>query len=126
MRPRGPARRTAHAPAAQRAEHARFTARVLLLQGRAQEGLGWAEDAMKTAALAGYTGGHLLYPAQELGTAYDQAMKSQVFAPLGMGITTHDFDLVTATVIVGSLLAEIGNFFSYLLHMAIDPRIRVV
>jgi len=46
------------APPAQRAEHARFAARVLLLQGQAKEGLRWAEDALKTAALAGYTGGH--------------------------------------------------------------------
>ena len=46
------------APPAQRAEHARFTARVLLLQGRAKEGLRWAEDALTTAALAGYTGSH--------------------------------------------------------------------
>ena len=46
------------APPAQRAEHARFTARVLLMQGRAEEGLRWAEDAMTTAALAGYTGRH--------------------------------------------------------------------
>ena len=44
------------------------------------------------AAAAGYTGGHLLYPTQELGAAYDQAMKTQVFDPLGMRITTHDFD----------------------------------
>jgi DNA-binding SARP family transcriptional activator len=46
------------APPAQRAEHSRFTARVLLLQGRAKEGLRWAEDAQKTATLAGYSGGH--------------------------------------------------------------------
>ena len=44
------------------------------------------------AAAAGYTGGHLLYPTLELGAAYDQAMKTQVFDPLGMRITTHDFD----------------------------------
>ncbi len=31
---------------------------MLLLQGLAREGLRWAEDALKTAALAGYTGGH--------------------------------------------------------------------
>jgi len=46
------------APPAQRAEHARFAARVLLLRGRAQEGLRWAEEALQTAAFAGYTGGH--------------------------------------------------------------------
>ncbi|MEO8303247.1 MAG: BTAD domain-containing putative transcriptional regulator [Betaproteobacteria bacterium] len=46
------------APPAQRAEHARFAARVFLLQGRAQVGLRWAEDALRTATLAGYVGGH--------------------------------------------------------------------
>ena len=51
------------------------------------------------AAAAGYTGGHLLYPTLELGAAYDQAMKAQVFDPLGMRNTTHDFDI-----------AQRGNF----------------
>ena len=44
------------------------------------------------AAAAGYTGGYILYPKQELGAAYDQAMKTQVFGPLGMRRTTHDFE----------------------------------
>lgn len=44
------------------------------------------------AAAAGYTGGYMLYPKHELGAAYDQAMKTHVFDPLGMRITTHDFD----------------------------------
>jgi CubicO group peptidase (beta-lactamase class C family) len=51
------------------------------------------------AAAAGYTGGYLLYPKQELGAAYDRAMKVEVFEPLGMRITTHDFDI-----------AQRGNF----------------
>jgi len=46
------------APPAQRAEHARLAARVALQQGRAREGLRWAEEAAETAALAGYTGAH--------------------------------------------------------------------
>ncbi len=43
------------------------------------------------AAAAGYLGGHLLFPDMELGAAYDRAMQQQVFEPLGMKSTTHDF-----------------------------------
>src|SRR5690606_7471488 len=43
------------------------------------------------AAAAGYAGGHVLYPQAELGEAYDRAMQSQVFDPLGMSATTFDF-----------------------------------
>ncbi|HEY4303899.1 MAG TPA: ABC transporter permease [Gemmatimonadaceae bacterium] len=54
----------------------------------------------------------------------------KVFTWPGMGllaagaITSHDYDLVTATVIVGSVLVVIGNLIADLLHLAIDPRIR--
>lgn len=54
----------------------------------------------------------------------------KVFNWPGMGliaagaITSRDYDLVTATVIVGSLLVVIGNLLADLLHLAIDPRIR--
>jgi len=44
------------------------------------------------AAAAGYIGGHVLYPDMELGAAYDLAMQRQVFNPLGMKITTFDYD----------------------------------
>lgn len=43
------------------------------------------------AAAAGYIGGHVLYPDLELGAAYDKAMQTQVFDPLGMTATTFDF-----------------------------------
>jgi len=36
------------------------------------------------AAAAGYVAGHILYPEMELGAAYDRAIQSQVFDPLGM------------------------------------------
>ncbi len=42
------------------------------------------------AAAAGYTGAHVLYPQMELGAAYDRAMQSYVFEPLGMKSTTFD------------------------------------
>ncbi|QNK03793.1 beta-lactamase family protein [Dyella telluris] len=44
------------------------------------------------AAAAGYLGGHVLYPSLELGAAYDLAMQRQVFDPLGMKITTFDYE----------------------------------
>lgn len=43
------------------------------------------------AAAAGYLGGHVAFPALELGAAYDRAMQTLVFKPLGMADTTHDF-----------------------------------
>jgi DNA-binding SARP family transcriptional activator len=46
-----------NAPPAQKAEHARLTARVLLLQGRAREGLHWAQAALDHAEIAGFTAG---------------------------------------------------------------------
>ena len=43
------------------------------------------------AAAGGYVGGHVAYPEMELGAAYDQAMRTRVFTPLGMTATTFDF-----------------------------------
>jgi CubicO group peptidase (beta-lactamase class C family) len=43
------------------------------------------------AGAAGFTGGHVLYPSMELGAAYDKAMQTQVFDPLGMKSTTFDY-----------------------------------
>ncbi len=43
------------------------------------------------AAAGGFVGGHVAFPEAELGAAYDQAMQSRVFAPLGMRDTTFDF-----------------------------------
>jgi CubicO group peptidase (beta-lactamase class C family) len=42
-------------------------------------------------AAAGFLGGAVLHPGRELGAAYDEAMKSRVFDPLGMTATTFDF-----------------------------------
>lgn len=44
------------------------------------------------ATAAGFLGGHVAYPDLELGAAYDRAMQSLVFDPLGMTSTTHDFE----------------------------------
>ncbi|MDQ3365041.1 MAG: beta-lactamase family protein [Myxococcota bacterium] len=43
------------------------------------------------AAAAGFIGGHVAYPKLELGRAYDQAMQTRVFGPLGMTATTFDY-----------------------------------
>lgn len=43
------------------------------------------------AAAAGFAGGHAAYPHLELGAAYDEAMRTRVFGPLGMTATTFDF-----------------------------------
>jgi CubicO group peptidase (beta-lactamase class C family) len=51
------------------------------------------------AAAAGYVGGHVAYPDLELGKAYDEAMRTRVFEPLGMKDTTFDY-----------ALAQTGNF----------------
>ena len=45
------------------------------------------------AAAAGYLGGHVAYPKLEIGAAYDRAMQSLVFKPLGMRDTTLNFVL---------------------------------
>ena len=43
------------------------------------------------AGAAGFIGGHVLYPELALGAAYDKAMQTLVFDPLGMRNTTFDF-----------------------------------
>ncbi len=44
------------------------------------------------AAAAGYVATSVISPGRELGAAYDDAMRSRVFQPLGMMHTTFDFD----------------------------------
>lgn len=43
------------------------------------------------AAAGGFLGGHVAFPKLELGAAYDKAMQTLVFAPLGMRSTTFDY-----------------------------------
>lgn len=43
------------------------------------------------ASAAGFIGGYVLDPKKELGAAYDEAMRKEIFAPLGMKATTFDF-----------------------------------
>jgi peptide/nickel transport system permease protein len=54
----------------------------------------------------------------------------RVFSWPGMGmvaadaIAGRDYDLVTATVIIGSVMVVVGNLLADLLHMLVDPRVR--
>jgi 3-mercaptopyruvate sulfurtransferase SseA/CubicO group peptidase (beta-lactamase class C family) len=43
------------------------------------------------AAAAGFIGGSIVAPGRELGAAYDEAMRTKVFLPLGMTHTTFSF-----------------------------------
>jgi CubicO group peptidase (beta-lactamase class C family) len=43
------------------------------------------------AGAGGFVGGHVLFPKRELGAAYDEAMRTRVFQPLGMKATTFDY-----------------------------------
>jgi CubicO group peptidase (beta-lactamase class C family) len=43
------------------------------------------------AAAAGFIGGAKAVPGKDWGAAYDEAMRTKVFAPLGMKTTTFDF-----------------------------------
>ena len=44
------------------------------------------------AAAGGFVGGHVAFPQLELGAAYDSAMQTLVFDPLGMHATVFDFE----------------------------------
>lgn len=82
--------------------------------------------ALRTALTPMITLAGLLIPGLLGGALFVE----KVFAWPGMGLTAanaiagRDYDLVTATVIVGSVLVVIGNLFSDLLQMALDPRVR--
>lgn len=68
----------------------------------------------------------LLLPAFLGGALFVEA----VFSWPGIGslaaeaISTRDYDVVCATVIIGAVMVVIGNLIADLLHMAIDPRVR--
>ena len=69
----------------------------------------------------------ILFPALLGGVLFIE----KVFQWPGMGllaanaIIALDYDLVTATVIVGSLMVIVGNLFADFLHAVLDPRVRV-
>ncbi len=49
------------------------------------------------AAAGGWVGARVAVPKRELGAAYDEAMRTMVFAPLGMNKTTFDFKRALAS-----------------------------
>jgi CubicO group peptidase (beta-lactamase class C family) len=49
------------------------------------------------AAAAGFIAGHVVHPEHDIGDAYDMAMQSEVFDPLGMQDTTFDYDLALSS-----------------------------
>src|SRR5208282_2773280 len=54
------------------------------------------------AAAAGYTGAHVIHPEMELGAAYDSAVQSYVFDPLGMKQTTFNMKRALSSNHAGS------------------------
>jgi peptide/nickel transport system permease protein len=82
--------------------------------------------ALRTALTPIVTLLGLLLPALLGGALFVE----QVFTWPGMGllaaqsIEARDYDVVIATVLVGSVMVVIGNLLADLLHMAIDPRVR--
>ncbi|HET9767685.1 MAG TPA: serine hydrolase domain-containing protein, partial [Thermoanaerobaculia bacterium] len=61
------------------------------------------------AGAAGFTAGHVLFPDLELGAAYDRAMQSYVFAPLGMTSTTFDYARALATDHAGTYAPDVDG-----------------
>ena len=82
--------------------------------------------ALRTALTPMITLLGLLLPALLGGALFIE----KVFSWPGMGllaanaISARDYDLVTATVVVGSVMVVVGNVVADLLHVALDPRIR--
>ncbi|RPJ59750.1 MAG: class A beta-lactamase-related serine hydrolase, partial [Acidobacteria bacterium] len=67
---------------------------VLAVLGTMQPTSGFGEMFQYSnplAGAAGFVGGHVAFPALELGAAYDSAMQTLVFDPLGMRATTFDY-----------------------------------
>jgi peptide/nickel transport system permease protein len=68
----------------------------------------------------------IMLPAVVGGTVFVE----RVFSWPGIGllatnaIESRDYDLVTATVIVGAVLVVVGNLIADALHLALDPRVR--
>jgi peptide/nickel transport system permease protein len=99
--------------------------RTARAKGASERAIIW-RHALRMALTPMVTLAGLFLPALLGGALFVE----KVFNWPGMGltaanaITSRDYDLVTATVIVGSVLVVIGNLLADLLHMAIDPRIR--
>jgi len=74
------------------------------------------------AAAAGYVAGSLAYPKLEIGAAYDKAMQTRIFGPLGMKDTTFDFKVGESGdwarphgFDVDGQMSEMSNHFNHLI-----------
>ena len=82
--------------------------------------------ALRTALTPLITLAGLYLPVLVGGTLFVE----KIFSWPGMGMTAanaiagRDYDLVTATVIVGAIMVVIGNLVADLAQMALDPRVR--
>lgn len=99
--------------------------RTARAKGVSERAILW-RHALRTALTPMITLAGLFIPALLGGALFIE----KVFAWPGMGlmaanaIAGRDYDLVTATVIVGSVLVVIGNLVADLAQMALDPRVR--
>ena len=99
--------------------------RTALAKGLSERAIIW-RHALRNALTPMVTLLGLLFPVLIGGALFIE----KVFSWPGMGllaadaVSKRDYDLVTATVVVGSVMVVIGNLLADLLHMAIDPRVR--
>ena len=99
--------------------------RTARAKGLSEREIVW-RHALRNALAPMITTLGLLFPLLLGGALFVE----KVFSWPGMGalaasaIESRDYDLVTATVIVGSVMVVIGNLVADLLHAAVDPRIR--
>lgn len=99
--------------------------RTARAKGVSERGVVW-RHALRTALTPMIVLLGLLLPALLGGTVFVE----KVFSWPGIGylavsaIDARDYDVVTATVVVGSVLVVIGNLLADLLHMVVDPRVR--
>ncbi len=99
--------------------------RTARAKGVPESGVIW-KHALRTALAPMIVLLGVMLPAMLGGTIFVE----QVFSWPGMGLlATHaiggrDYDLVTATVIVGAVLVVVGNIIADALHVALDPRVR--
>jgi peptide/nickel transport system permease protein len=94
-------------------------------KGVSEAGVVW-RHALRTALAPMITLLGLTFPALIGGSLFVE----RVFSWPGLGmmaadaVTARDYDLVTASVIVGAVLVVMGNLVADGLHAALDPRVR--
>jgi peptide/nickel transport system permease protein len=99
--------------------------RAARAKGVSERDIVW-RHALRTALTPMITLLGILFPALLGGSVFIE----RVFQWPGMGllavsaIESRDYDVVTATVIVGSIMVIVGNLLADLLHAALDPRVR--